>query len=71
MLKSILAVLCIAAHGVIRGIAIVALVAVWLVSNVGTYVLSVAGISSAVLTSSTTASKALRGPRRVPHRGRR
>src|SRR5262249_8291056 len=56
MTKSIRALLSSAAHSVVRGLAVVALVVVWSVGHIGTYALTVVGVSSAVLT--TTAAPA-------------
>jgi hypothetical protein len=47
-----------AAQGVVRGLAVVALVVVWSVGHVGTYALSVVGISSALLTTAATPADA-------------
>ena len=59
MTKSIRALLSSAAHSVVRGLAVVALVVVWSVGHIGTYALSVVGVSTAVLT--TTATPLMRG----------
>src|SRR5262249_59643695 len=69
MTKSIRALLSSAAHSVVRGFAVVALVVVWSVGHIGTYALSVVGVSSAVLT--TTATPADAWWRRWGWRGRR
>jgi len=69
MTKSIRALLSSAAHSVIRGLAVVALVVVWSVGHIGTYALSVVGVSTAVLT--TTATPADAWWRRWGWRGRR
>src|SRR5262249_62368374 len=54
MTTSIRALLSSAAHSVVRGLAVVALVVVWSVRHIGTYALSVVGESSAVLTTTAT-----------------
>jgi len=69
MTKSIRALLSSAAHSVVRGLAVVALVVVWSVGHIGTYALSVVGVSTAVLT--TTATPADAWWRRWGWRGRR
>src|SRR5262245_36004268 len=69
MTKSIRALLSSAAHSVVRGLAVVALVVVWSVGHIGTYALSVVGVSTAVLT--TTAPPADAWWRRWGWRGRR
>jgi hypothetical protein len=56
--RSIGAILSSAAHGVVRGLAVVALVVVWSVSHVGTHALSVVGVSSALLTTTATPADA-------------
>ena len=58
MTKSIGALLSSAAHGVVRGLAVVSLVVAWSVSHVGTYALSVVGVSSALLTTTATPADA-------------
>jgi len=45
------------AHGLVRGLAAAALIVVWSVGSVGTY-LGVAGLSSLALTSSTATAEA-------------
>ena len=69
MTTSIRALLSSAAHSVVRGLAVVALVVVWSVGHIGTYALSVVGVSTAVLT--TTATPADAWWRRWGWRGRR
>ena len=54
MTKSIRALLSSATHSVVRGFAVVALVVVWSVGHIGTYALSVVGVSTAVLTTTAT-----------------
>ena len=44
-MRSIRALLGSAAHGLVRGLAVVALVVVWSFSHIGTYALSVVGVS--------------------------
>src|SRR5262249_4491094 len=56
--KSIRALLSSAAHSVVRGLAVVALVVVWSVGHIGTYALSVVGVSTAVLTTTATPADA-------------
>jgi len=58
MTKVIRALLSSAAHAVVSGLAVVVLVVVWSVSHVGTYALSVVGISSAVLSTTATPADA-------------
>jgi len=58
MTRSVGAILNSAAHGVVRGLAVVALVVVWSLSHVGTYALSVVGVSSALLTTTATPAAA-------------
>src|SRR5215510_3921963 len=58
MTKSIRALLSSAAHSVVRGLAVVALVVVWSVGHIGTYALSVGGVSTAVLTTTATPADA-------------
>jgi len=58
MIRSIGAILSSAAHGVVRGLAVVALVVVWSVSHVGTYALSVVGVSSGALLTLLRAGRA-------------
>src|SRR5262249_52496023 len=69
MTTSIRALLSSAAHSVVRGLAVVALVVVWSVGHIGTYALNVVGVSTAVLT--TTATPADAWWRRWGWRGRR
>jgi hypothetical protein len=72
MMRSIRAVLSSAAHGLVRGLAVVALVVVWSFGHVATYTLSVVGVSSAVLTTTATPADAYwrrwRGRRYYPRR---
>jgi hypothetical protein len=58
VMRSIRALLSSAAHGLFRGLAIVVLVVVWSLSHVGTYALSVVGVSSALLTTTATPADA-------------
>jgi hypothetical protein len=69
MTRSIRALFSSAAHGLVRGLAVVALVVVWSVGHVGTYALSVVGVSTALLTTTATPADAWRRYRR--RRGRR
>jgi hypothetical protein len=52
--------LSVAGHRIVRGLAVVILVASWMVGSVGTYVATVAGISTVVLTTTTTPADAWR-----------
>jgi hypothetical protein len=58
MTTSVSAMLNFAAHGLARALAVVALVVVWSVSHVGTYALSIVGVSSALLTTTATPADA-------------
>lgn len=58
VMRSIRVLLSSAAHGLVRGLAVVALVLVWSVGHVGTYALSVVGVSSALLTTTATPADA-------------
>jgi len=58
MTRAIGAIISSAAHGLVRGLAVVALVLVWSVSHVGTYALSVVGVSSTLLTTTATPADA-------------
>src|SRR5262249_61162670 len=54
VMRSIHALLGSAAHGLVRGLAVVALVVVWSFSHIGTYALSVVGVLVALLTTTET-----------------
>jgi hypothetical protein len=57
MTTSLRVLLASAVHGAVRGLAVVALVLVWSVAHVGTY-LGIAGLSSLALTASTGTAEA-------------
>jgi len=68
MTRSILAGITSLAHGlshyVVRGVAVIALVVVWSVAHIGTYTLSLAGVTGVVMgTMTTTADAGWRGRR--------
>lgn len=57
MTKSIGVLLGSAAHGLVRGLAVAALIVAWSVGSIGSY-LGVAGLTSLALTSSTATANA-------------
>ena len=67
-MRSIRALLGSAAHGLVRGLVVVALVVVWSFSHIGTYALSVVGVSSALLTTTATPADAYWRRWRRPYR---